>query len=179
MNKIRLWSTYRSNNFEELISGDYTATDNFIDALIVLKKNGVNLVYLKENGKRANAIQNKYTIKKMLEAYQPKLTEDQKEKIRAELEEIGINKKIGQSLSEQKKKQNIEKFSQAVLELQQQLKEEGIELSEEEIKSLMPKEKTSQDLGKATYDATTAGCDKMQEFMQGLEQTIKESGRAG
>ena len=36
----------------------------------------------------------------------------------------------------------------------------------------------AQDIGKASYDAPTVGCDEKQEFMQGLERTIKERGRA-
>jgi len=36
--------------------------------------------------------------------------------------------------------------------------------------------KTAQDLGQASYDATTVGCDEKQEFMEELEKAIEERG---
>jgi len=154
------------------------ATKDMINAIMVLKRSGISLVYTDEKGKTVNTIKQAFTIETMLENYYPKLNEDKKEQIKKELEALGINKNIGQSLVHQRSKSE-EKFKQAVLKLQEELKQEGIDLSQEEIESLISsKRTTAQDIGKVSYDAPTAGCDEKQEFMQGLDRTIKERGRA-
>jgi len=96
-----------------------------------------------------------------------------------ELEALGINKNIDSSLMNQKSRSE-EKFKQTVLKLQEELKQEGINLSQVEIDSLISsRQTTAQDIGKASYDAPTAGCDEKQDFMKSLERTIEERGKAG
>ena len=113
-------------------------TEDLMKTIEILKRNGINLVYKDCNGKRVNTIQSKDTIETMLERYQ-NLTQEQKEKIQKEIEELGINQNIGTSLKNQKNSKNKEFFEKALKELRTQLQQEGVEFSEEEIRFLTEK----------------------------------------
>ena len=118
-------------------------TEDMVNAIEVLKRNGINLVYEDETGKIINTIKIEDTIEKMLERY-PNLTKEQKEKIRGELEELGINQNIGTSLRMQKKDKNKEKFEKALIELRTKLEQEGIEITADEWGILVEKIQISQ-----------------------------------
>ena len=166
MNKIRLWSTYRQDSFEELISRDYTATDTIVDVLIVLKTNGIDLAKIVQSGTIEDLIKEK--------------DEEEQNKIIKELQEISEEIKkdwpIGTRLNTQKTR-NMD-------QLKKEIDKTGMILTLEEQQKILEKQEqmsriTTKEFVKVLVVLKTNGID-LSKVLQGgenpstIEDLIKE-----
>ena len=119
--RIKFWKEKREQSLGDLLQ-EYKATDKFIDVIIILKEEGVDLSKIKVgSSKISDLIKDKENAKKIIQ------------RLQEISEEIDEKWPIGQRLSTQKSKTNIEQFIK-------EIKKSGIELKEEEIKVILEKE---------------------------------------
>ncbi len=144
------------------------ATRDLVDILIILQSNGIDvrtipkknkifIDYLKEqNEKRLD--QNKINIDKILKEIEEKgiVTEDFNIGNRQQRQKLDKRDKYEQYLREAKNENGERIFSDEVIE------------------SLLETRTNAQDIGKASYTASTSGCDEKQEELNSLENNIEE-----
>ena len=160
INKIKLWITYRNESFEDLISRDYTATDTMVDALIVLKANGIDLSKIVQSGKIEDLIKEK--------------DEEEQNKIINELqemsEEITRDWPIGERLITQKQK------NMGILK--EEIEKPGIPLTAEEQQKILEKMKgiTTREFVQVLVVLKNNGVDlsKIKFDKSAIENLIKE-----